>query len=84
MVDIIHQCFRKVRVGTKSTLSKEIENLLSQKTKLKIFLAGNISNLEEETKTREKLQTIEENLSNLTSSRNVKIVNDHVQNLQTL
>ena len=52
--DIIHQCFRKVRVGTKSTLSKEIENLLSQKTKLKIFLAGNISNLEEETKTKEK------------------------------
>ena len=74
--DIIHQCFKKVRIGTKSGFSKEIEQLFCEKSKIKMFLAGNICKFEE-TKAREKLEKI----SNLTSARNVKIVKDHIQNL---
>ena len=38
--DILHQCFRKVRVGKKPN-SQEIKELLAEKSKLKISLEKN-------------------------------------------
>ena len=58
----------------------EIENLLRQKSKLKISLSKNVSE-EKKSQLKIKLTQTEEQLSNVTSSRNEKIVEEHVKSL---
>ena len=77
--DILHQCFRKIKVGN-VVKNPEIENLLRQKSKLKISLSKNVSE-EKKSQLKIKLTQNEEQLSNVTSSRNEKIVEEHVKSL---
>ena len=78
--DSLHQCFRKVKVG-KPMKNTEIDELLKQKSKLKIIISKNISQ-EEKSKAELKLNQIEEKLSKLSSSRNLKIVAEHLKLLE--
>ena len=74
--DILHQCFRKVRVGSQST-NKEIDELLKRQSELKTYLITNDCQT-----TRNKLNDIENEISNLTSARNISLVNEYIQNLE--
>ena len=78
--DILHQCFKKVRVGNgNQNSSKEIDELLKRQSELKTFLSTNECQI-----SSNRLDDIEKNLSNLTSVRNIKIVNEFIQNLENL
>ena len=72
--DILHQCFRRIKVG-KPMKNTEIEELLHQKSKLKVFLSQDISQ-EQKLNAEKKLTWIEEQISRLSSSRNMKIVEE--------
>ena len=77
--DILHQCFRKIKVG-KHFSNKEIENLLTQQSKLKIFLSKNLWE-KAKSEAESKLVQIEEQISSLSSARNMKTVQGHVQSI---
>ena len=77
--DILHQCFRKVRVG-KTVKNVEVDDLHEQRAKLKISLSTNACK-NKQISIKNKLDQVEEKLSNLTSARNQKVVQDHIQNL---
>ena len=77
--DILHQCFRKIKVGKQIT-NKEIEGLLNQKSKLNIFLNKNPPQAAK-SEAEIKLSHIEDQLSKLSSARNTKIVQEHVKSL---
>ena len=76
----MHQCFRRIKVG-KPIKSPEIEELLHQKSKFKILLSKNISQ-ERKSEVKIKLAQIDEQLSNLSSARNSKIVEEHIKSLE--
>ena len=78
--DILHQCFRKIRVGKKSN-NHEINNLLAEKSKLKISLAQHL-NQERKNEIENKIEQIESKMLNLTSERNLKIVEEHLKLLR--
>ena len=80
--DILHQCFRKVRVGIQNQ-NTEINELTKLKSELKTFLDTNKCKIADRL-ARSKLETIDENLSNLTSNQNINLVKEHVQNFETL
>ena len=80
MDDILHQCFRKIKVG-KPIKNIEIDELLKQKSKLKIIISKNISQ-DEKLKAEKKLNQTEEKLSNLSSIINLKIVAEHLKSLE--
>jgi hypothetical protein len=78
--DILHQCFRKIKVG-KHFSNKEIENLLTQQSKLKIFLSKNLGE-KAKSEAEAKLGLIEEQISSLSSARNMKTVQGHIQSIR--
>ena len=80
--DILHQCFRKIRVG-KNFTSSEINEELDLQSKLKMFLSKNKCKIAQNL-AENKLKQIEENLLKLSSTRNINLVNEHIQNLSTL
>ena len=59
----------------------EIEKLLNQKSKLKIVLNKHISQ-EQKSKIEIKLTQTEQQLSNLSSSKNAQIVGEHLKSLE--
>ena len=75
--DILHQCFRKIRVGKKSN-SQEINALLAEKSKLKMSLQKN-ENEEINHEILIKINEIEKHLETLSSARNVKIIQEHIK-----
>ena len=60
--------------------NSEISELLKLKTQLSDHLTK-VKNETEEISVRNRLQKLEEDISNLSSARNVNIVKEHVQNL---
>ena len=78
--DILHQSFRKVKIG-KPLKNAEIQELIRQKSKFKIFLNKNISQ-KKKAEVRTKITQIEDQLSNLSSSKNSKIVEEHLKSLE--
>ena len=79
--DIMHQCFRKIRVG-KQVSNEDITDLLTQKSKLKIALSKSNSQ-KAKSELEVKLNQVEEQLSKLSSTRNVKLVQEHIKTLGT-
>ena len=80
--DILHQCFKKVKVGNRNKKS-EISELLKRKAELTVYLNKN-EKKHEVIEVRNEIKKIEEQISNLISLRNVSLVQDHVQNLENL
>ena len=76
--DVLHQCFKKVRVG-KQIQDKEVEQLMQQKTALKIKLSE--SDCE---KHKVELEQIEKKISDKISSRNIGLVKESIKNLENL
>ena len=77
--DILYQCFRKIRVGKKSN-NQEINDLLAQKSKLKIALQEKQSP-DKIIELEDKINQLEKQLMNLSSERNMKIVQNHIKML---
>ena len=75
--DILHQCFRKIRVGKKSE-NQEINKLLAEKSKLKLSLGQNLSQ-SDKSDIENKIEQIENKMLTLSSERNVQIVEDHLK-----
>ena len=80
--DILHQCFRKIRVGKRPN-NQEINSLLAQKTKSKISLQEE-QNPDRRKEIEEKINQIEKALMNISSERNLKIVQNHIRMLGNL
>ena len=81
--DILHQCFKKVRVGWNKNRKCEIQSLLDQKSEMQKCLITSNCKLAS-TITQSKIENIEENLSTLCANRNVKIVNEYIGSLEDL
>ena len=76
----IQKCFRKVRIRTVER-ETEVGALLKEKSKLQIFMIT--STCEKSMKTaQKKIYELEKKISDLSSSRNVKIVEDYVKTLE--
>ena len=79
--DILHQCFRKVRIGGNKIKKNEIQVLMNQKSNLKSFLISNKCKLAANMVNR-KLEEVEEQLTKLSAERNFKLVTEYIGNLE--
>ena len=80
-----HQCFKKVRIrrgNGKNHGDKSIQEKLSAQTALKIRLL-NDEHKETEEHTKAILKEIENNLIDETANKNIKIVKDHLKQIET-
>ena len=68
--DILHQCFRKVRIGGNKIKKNEIQVLMAHKSNLKSFLISNKCKLAANMVNR-KLEEVEEQLTKLRAERNL-------------
>ena len=78
---ILHQSFRKVRVG-KTIENSDIQNLLDEKLKVQKLIDSNQSKEALDT-AQKKITLIEEELSKLCAERNCNIVKEFTKNLST-
>ena len=78
---ILHQSFRKVRVG-KTIEKSDIQDLLNEKLKVQKFIDSNQSKEALDT-AQKKITLIEEELSKLCAERNCNIVKEFTKNLST-
>ena len=76
----IQKCFRKVRIRT-VVKESEVCSLMKMKTKLQIFMQNSLCDKSLK-RAQKKIYDLEEKITDLSSARNVKIVQDYVQNLQ--
>ena len=80
-----HQCFNKIRVTNKTTSFKpdELKKLFELKTKFKVFLNTAHSEISRQF-TALKISEIESEIMQLTSDRNVKIINEQLGQINNL
>ena len=78
---MLHQCFRKIRVGRKVE-NKEIQDLLDEKLKSQKFIESSNSK-EAQDAAQTKITQIEEEISKLCAERNYRIVQNHKKSLGT-
>ena len=78
---MLHQCFRKIRVGRKVE-NKEIQDLLDEKLKSQKFIESSNSK-EAQDAAQTKITQIEEEISKVWAERNYRIVQNHKKSLGT-
>ena len=80
--DILHRCFRKIRV-TNIKDKSDVQELLDQKLKLQLDLDSNPCNIAK-TMLKTQIMEKEEKISELCAKRNCDIVKDYTQGLGTI